>query len=161
MKGKGIIMKVILQIDLKGTGKKGQLVEVSDGYARNYLLPRKLVLEANNQNLNVMKTQAKAKEHHISESKTSALEIKEKLLTCVLEISAKAGSGGRLFGSVTTKEIAEELLKVYKIEIDKRKIILNEPIKAFGDFSVEVKLYTDVVGIINVRVKGLDILHTS
>lgn len=147
-------MKVILQVDLKGHGKKGQLVEVSDGYARNYLLPRKLVLEANNQNLNVMKTQAKAIEHHILESRTSSLEIKEKLMTSVLEISAKAGAGGRLFGSVTTKEIAEELLKVYKIEIDKRKIILTEPIKAFGDYIIDVKLYHNVVGKINVRVKN-------
>jgi large subunit ribosomal protein L9 len=146
-------MKVILQADVKGQGKKGQLVDVSDGYARNFLLPRKLAVEANNQNMNVMKTQQAAKEHHIAEEKTNALHLKERLSNATVEIVAKAGTGGRLFGSVTSKEIAEELFKAEKIEIDKRKIVLDEPIKAFGMYTVDVKLYPEIVAELKIRVK--------
>lgn len=145
-------MKVILQTDLKGHGKKGQLVEVSDGFARNYLLPRKLATEANKQNLTVMETQNKAKIHHIEEEKESAMEIKNMLSEIIVDIKAKAGTGGRLFGSVTSKEIAEELLKVHRIDIDKRKILLLEPIKTFGTYSCEVKIVHNITGNLTVRV---------
>jgi large subunit ribosomal protein L9 len=117
------------------------------------LLPKKLAVQANNQNMNVMKTRQAAKEHHIAEEKTNALNLKEKISNATVEIVAKAGTGGRLFGSVTSKEIAEELLKVEKIEIDKRKIILEEPIKAFGNYSVDIKLYPEVVATLKIRVK--------
>ena len=145
-------MKVILQQDVKGHGKKGQMVEVSDGYARNFLLPRKLAVEATAENVNTMKMQDKAKKAREAEEKAQAQAIAEQLKTFQVKIAAKAGQGGRLFGSVTSKEISEELKAQQKLDINKTKIVLPDPIKGFGTFEVKCKLGYEVVGVINVVV---------
>lgn len=146
-------MKVILQKDVKGQGKKGQMVEVSDGYARNFLFPKKLAVEANADNVNVMKQKKAAEEARIAREKAAAQELAEKLKSCMVMISAKAGNGGRLFGSVTTSEIADGLKKQFGIEIDRHKIVMSENIKAFGTYELKVKLYNDVTGSVFVTVK--------
>ena len=146
-------MKVILQKDVKGQGKKGQLVEVSDGYARNFLFPKKLAVEASADNLNVMNQKKAAEEARIAREKAAAQELAEKLKSCMVVIAAKAGNGGRLFGSVTTSEVAEGLKKQFNIEIDRHKIVMAENIKAFGTYELKVKLYNDVAGTIYVTVK--------
>ncbi len=146
-------MKVILQKDVKGQGKKGQLVEVSDGYARNFLFPKKLAVEASADNMNVMKQKQAAEEARIAREKAAALELSEKLKSCMVIVSAKAGNGGRLFGSVTASEVSEALMAQFGIEIDRHKIVMNENIKAFGTYELKVKLYNDVAGTIFVTVK--------
>ena len=145
-------MKVILQQDVKGQGKKGQMVEVSDGYARNFLLPRKLAVEANNDNVNTMKLQEKARKAKEAAEKAEAEAVAEKLKESVVKISAKAGTGGRLFGAVTSKEIAEGLKAQYGIEINKSKIVQEEPIKTFGTYQLKAKLGYEVVGTVYVVV---------
>ena len=120
-------MKVILQQDVKGQGKKGQMVNVSDGYARNFLLPRKLAVEATAENVNTMKMQDKAKKAREAEEKAQAQALSEKLQSCPVKIAAKAGQGGRLFGSITSKEISEELKKQYGLDVNKSKLVLPEP----------------------------------
>lgn len=145
-------MKVILQQDVKGHGKKGQMVEVSDGYARNFLLPKKLAVEATAENVNTMKMQDKAKKAREAEEKAQAEAISAQLQTCQVKISAKAGQGGRLFGSVTSKEISEALKAQHKLDINKAKIVLADPIKSFGAFQIKCKLGYEVVGTINVIV---------
>ena len=145
-------MKVILQQDVKGHGKKGQMVEVSDGYARNFLLPRKLAVEATAENVNTMKMQDKAKKAKEAEEKAQAQAVAEQLKACQVKISAKAGQGGRLFGSVTSKEISEALKSQHKLDINKTKIVLADPIKSFGTFEVKCKLGHEVVGTIHIVV---------
>ena len=145
-------MKVILQQDVKGHGKKGQMVEVSDGYGRNYLLPRKLAVEATAENVNTMKMQDKAKKAREAEEKAQAQATAEKLKSCQVKISAKAGQGGRLFGSITSKEIAEELKKQHGLDVNKSKIVQSDPIKAFGSYEVKCKLGYEVTGTIYVLV---------
>ena len=145
-------MKVILQQDVKGHGKKGQSVEVSDGYARNYLIPRKLALAATADNLNNAKQQEKAKLRKIEQDKDLAREVSAKLEGIVVKISAKAGEGGRLFGSVTSAEISDELLKQHGITIEKNKLVLDEHIKTFGAYSVKAKLGNEISGVVNVIV---------
>ena len=145
-------MKVILQQDVKGQGKKGQMVEVSDGYARNFLLPRKLAVEANADNVNTMKLQEKARKAKEAAEKAEAEAVAEKLKESVVKISAKAGTGGRLFGAVTSKEIAEGLKAQYGIEINKSKIVQEEPIKTFGTYQLKAKLGYEVTGMVNVVV---------
>lgn len=145
-------MKVILQADVKGQGKKGQLVEVSDGYARNFLLPKKLAIPASADNVHKMKMQDKAKKLQMEQEKAEALEISEKLKSSVVKISAKAGSGGRLFGAVTSKEISEALESQYGIVVAKAKIVQDEPIKSFGSFELKCKLGHEVTGTIYVVV---------
>ena len=145
-------MKVILQQDVKGHGKKGQMVEVSDGYGRNFLLPRKLAVEATAENVNTMKMQDKAKKAKEAEEKAQAQAIAEQLKGFQVKISAKAGQGGRLFGSVTSKEISESLKEQYKLDINKTKIVLPDPIKSFGTFEVKCKLGHEITGTINVVV---------
>lgn len=145
-------MKVILQQDVKGHGKKGQMVEVSDGYARNFLLPRKLAVEANAENINTMKMQDKAKKAREAEEKAQAMATAEQLKACAVKIPAKAGQGGRLFGSVTSKEISEALKAQHKLDINKAKIVLPDPIKGFGTFEVKCKLGYEVIGVIHVVV---------
>ena len=145
-------MKVILQQDVKGQGKKGQMVEVAEGYGRNYLLPRKLAVEANAENVNTMKMQDKAKKAKEAEEKAQAEATAEKLKGCQVKIYAKAGQGGRLFGSVTNKEISEALKAQHKLDVNKSKIVLPDPIKGFGTFEVKCKLGYEVVGVINVVV---------
>ena len=145
-------MKVILQQDVKGQGKKGQLIEASDGYARNFLLPRKLAVEATADNLNTMKLQEKAKKAKEAAEKAEAEAIAAKLKTITVTIPAKAGNGGKIFGSITTKEVAERLQKDHGITVDKRKIQLSDPIRAYGKYDLTVKLYADITGNIHVLV---------
>lgn len=137
-------MKVILLTDVKGSGKKGELVNVSDGYARNFLFPRKLAKEANAQAMNELKNAEQAKQHKIEVDKAAANEAAKKINGKTLKLYANAGQGGRLFGSVTAKEVAEELKKCYGIEVDKRKLELSSEIKSFGTFECEVKLYAGI-----------------
>lgn len=145
-------MKVIFQADVKGKGKKGELKEVSDGYARNFLLPKKLAVEASTDNMNTMRQQAKAKAKQMAEEKAQAEATAEKLKTIVVKISAKAGTGGRLFGSITSKEVSEELKKQFDVVIEKNKIVQADAIKGFGTFEMKCKLGHEVVGTINVVV---------
>ena len=145
-------MKVILQQDVKGQGKKGQLVDVSDGYARNYLLPRKLAVEATADNMNVMKLQEKARQAKEAEERAQAQAIADQLKGVSVRITAKAGSAGRLFGAVTTKEISDALKAQHGIEISKAKLVLEEPIKSFGGYELKAKLGYDVVGTVKVTV---------
>lgn len=145
-------MKVILTKDVKGQGKKDQLVEVSDGYARNFLLPRKLAIPADNQSMTELKNKEAARQHKIDTERAAAKEIAEKLTAIVVKIKVGSGADGRLYGSVTTKEIAERLEKDFGIAVDKRKITLATPIKAYGTYTLDVRLYTDVAGKINVVV---------
>ena len=145
-------MKVILQQDVKGQGKKGQMVEVSDGYGRNFLLPRKLAVEATAENVNTMKMQDKAKKAREAEEKAQAQALAEQLKRCQVKIAAKAGQGGRLFGSITSKEISEELKKQYDLDVNKSKIVMAEPFKAFGSYEVKCKLGYEVTGTIYVLV---------
>ena len=145
-------MKVILQQDVKGQGKKGQLVDVSDGYARNFLLPKKLAVIATAENLNTMKQQEKARKAQEAAEKAEAEATAKKLEGLTVKIAAKAGEGGRLFGAVTSKEIAEELNKQYGLNVPKQKIVLEEPIKTFGVHRVKAKLYQDIAGEILVQV---------
>ena len=145
-------MKVILQKDVKGHGKKGQLVEVSDGYGRNYLLPRKLAVEASAENMNTMKMQEKARLAKEAAEKAEAEATALKLKECMVKIPAKAGSGGKLFGSVTSKEISEALKQQYVIDIPKSKIVQDEPIKSFGTFELKCKLGYEVTGTLYVTV---------
>ena len=120
-------MKVILQQDVKGQGKKGQLVEVSEGYGRNFLLPRKLAIEATTDAINTLNLKEKARKAEEARQKAEAEEISKKLKDCPVKLTAKAGNGGKLFGAVTTKEIAEGLKKQYNIDIPKQKLVLDEP----------------------------------
>lgn len=145
-------MKVILLTDVKGTGKKGELVNVSDGYARNFLLPRKLAKEANTQAMNELKNAERAKEYKIESEKNAALESKNKLDNQTIKFHAKAGKNGKLFGSITSKEISSEIAKLYNIKIDKRKIILQDDVKSYGTFTCQVKLYTGISATINIVV---------
>ena len=145
-------MKVILQRDVKGQGKKGQMVDVSDGYARNFLLPRKLAVEATAENVNTMKMQDKAKRAREAEERAAALTAAEQLKGCQVKIAAKAGQGGRLFGAITSKEISEELKAQYGLDVNKSKIVQAEPIKAFGSYEVKCKLGYEVTGTMYVLV---------
>ena len=145
-------MKVILQQDVKGHGKKGQMVEVSDGYARNFLLPRKLAVEATADNLNTMKLQEKAKKAKEAAEKAEAEAIAAKLKDITVTIPAKAGNGGKIFGSITTKEIAEQLKAQQGIDLPKAKLVLADPIKAFGGYELKAKLGYEVTGTFKVMV---------
>ena len=145
-------MKVILQQDLKGQGKKGQLVEVSEGYARNYLLPRKLAIPATTDAINTMNLKEKARRAEEARQKAEAEATAEKLKECQVKLTAKAGNGGRLFGAVTTKEISEGLKAQYGIDIPKQKLVLEDPIKAFGSYQIKAKLGFEVVGTVYVSV---------
>lgn len=145
-------MKVIFNVDVKGQGKKGEMKEVSEGYGRNYLLPRKLAVEATADNLNAMRMKEKAKAAAIAAEKAKATENAKALESIIVKIPAKAGSGGRLFGSVTSKEISENLMKQHGIEIDSKKIIQSDPIKTFGSFDVKCKFGYEINGTIHVLV---------
>ena len=145
-------MKVILQQDVKGQGKRGQLVNVSDGYARNFLLPKKLAVPANADNMNKMIMQDKAKKAQMEAEKAEAQATAEKLKELMVQIPAKAGAGGRLFGAVTSKEISEALAEQHQVEIAKTKLVLDEPIKACGGYQIRAKLGYEVTGTVNVMV---------
>lgn len=145
-------MKVILQQDVKGQGKKGQLIEASDGYARNFLIPKKLAVAATAENLNTMRQQEKAKLAQEAAERAAAMEMVEKLKGCMVKIPAKAGNGGKLFGSVTSKEVSEALKAQFGLDIAKAKIVLPDPIKAFGTYQLKCKLGYEISGTINVVV---------
>ena len=145
-------MKVILQQDVKGQGKKGQMVEVSEGYARNFLLPRKLAIVATTDAINTMNLKEKARKAEEARQKAEAEATAEKLKECMVKLTAKAGNGGRLFGAVTTKEISEGLKAQYGVDIPKQKLVLDEPIKAFGSYQIKAKLGFEVVGTVYVSV---------
>ncbi|MCD7852632.1 MAG: 50S ribosomal protein L9 [Oscillospiraceae bacterium] len=145
-------MKVIFTTDVKGQGKKGELKEVAEGYGRNYLLPRKLAVEANADNLNALRLKEKARAAQLAAEKAKAEENAARLEQIVVKISAKAGSAGKLFGSVTTREISEALQKQHGIEIDRQKLVLPEPIKGFGSFEVKCKFGYEVSGTVHVLV---------
>lgn len=145
-------MKVIFNVDVKGQGKKGEMKEVSEGYGRNYLLPRKLAVEATADNMNAMRLREKAKAAQIAAEKEKAMENARQLESIVVKIAAKAGSAGKLFGSITSKEISEELEKQHGIEIEKQKIIQAEPIKSFGSYEVKCKFGYEINGTIHVLV---------
>ena len=137
-------MNVILKQDVKGLGKKGEMVKTSDGYARNFLFPRGLAMEANKQAMSELKNRQEAENYRIATETAKAKEAAAKLEGKTLKLTANAGQNGRLFGSVTAKEITEELKKQYGVDVDKRKIELDGDIKAFGTYRCEVKLYTGI-----------------
>ena len=139
-------MKVILLTNVKGLGKKDEMVEASDGYARNYLIPKKLAIIADNKAQNELKGKESARQFKIDEEKKAAREIASRLEGTVVKIKAASGADGRLYGAVTAKDIAEALEKDFGIVVDKRKMELADAIKTYGTYSVSVKLYTDVVG---------------
>ena len=145
-------MKVILQQDVKGQGKKGQMVEVSEGYARNFLLPRKMAVPATADAINTMNLKEKAKKAEEARQKALAEETAEKLKQCQVKLTARAGGNGKLFGAVTTKEISEGLMKQYEIDIPKQKLVLEEPIKAFGNYEVKARLGFEVTATVYVSV---------
>ena len=145
-------MKVILLADIKGVGKKDQVINAADGYARNYLLPKKLAVEANTENMSKLKSKNDSKQFKKDTEKKEAEETAKKLKGIMLKIKVKAGENGKIFGGVTAKEISEGLKQNYKIEVDKKKIILNEAIKTLGTFDVEIKLYEGIIGTLKVDV---------
>ena len=146
-------MKVILLQDVKGQGKKGQLIDVSDGYARNFLLPKKLAQEATADNINTMKMNDKALQERRQKEREEALALSKVLKEMTLVVTAKGGGAGRLFGSVTNAEIADALEKNHKIKLDKRKIVLDDPIKNVGTYTVRCKLGYEVVAELKVEIK--------
>ena len=146
-------MKVMLTQDVKGQGKKDQIIEVSDGYARNFLLPKKLAIIADAKAVNEAKNKEASLNHKIEVAKAEANAIAQKLTTITVRINESAGNDNRLYGAVTSKDIAEKLAKDHGITIDKKKITLSEPIKTFGTYKAEVKLYgAEITGIITVQV---------
>ena len=145
-------MKVIFNVDVKGQGKKGEMKEVSEGYGRNYLLPRKLAVEATADNMNALRLKEKAKAAAIAAEKAKALENAKQLESVVVKIAAKAGSAGKLFGAVTSQEISDALKEQYGIEIEKQKIIQSEPIKSYGSYEVKCKFGYEINGVIHVLV---------
>ena len=145
-------MKVILLQDVKGKGKKGQMIEVSDGYARNYMLPRKIAVEATADAVNTMRMNDKATQERIAREKAEAMEISKKLREMTLTVTAKGGGAGRLFGSVTNQEIADALAKT-GIKLDKRKITIAEPIKNVGTYTVTCKLGYEISAPLTVKIE--------
>lgn len=145
-------MKVILQQDIKGQGKKGQLKEVSDGYARNYLLPRGLAVAATADNLNAMRLKDKARQAQIAREREQAQQYAEKLGAVIVHLKARGGEGGKLFGSVTSSQIAEALAAQHGIAIEKNQIVQTEPIRQFGAFQVKCRLGYEITGTIHVMV---------
>ena len=145
-------MKVIFQQDVRGQGKKGEMKEVSEGYGRNYLLPRGLAVEANKDNLNTLALKEKARKAQEARERAEAEEAAAKLKDVIVTVRAKAGANGRLFGSVTSQEIVDALREQHGIEIEKNRIVQSEPIKQFGSYEVKAKLGSEVSGTINVLV---------
>lgn len=146
-------MKVILLKDVKGTGKKNEVKEVSDGYARNFLLPKKLAVPADNTNMKELNEKNKSKENKAQKEYEAAVELGKKMEELNVVIYSKAGDGGRLFGSITSKDIAEQIKKQHNIEVDKRKITLDEPIRVLGSRFVDIKIHQKVTTKIRVDVK--------
>ena len=145
-------MKVILQQDVRGQGKKGQMIEVAEGYARNFLLPRKLAVPATADAMNTMKLQEKARKAEEARLKAEAEAVAEKLKGAVVKLTAKAGANGKLFGAITSKEISEGLMSQHGIELAKQKIVVEEPIKAYGTYELKAKLGFEISGTVYVVV---------
>lgn len=148
-------MKVILQADVKALGKKGQICDVADGYARNYLFARGLAVEATTGNMTELAHKKAAEDRRKEKEKQDALALAQKLSSIIVEVATKTGEGGRLFGSVTSKEIADALKKQHGIELDKRKIELKEPIKTLGTFAAQVKLHPEASAKLQIHVTGI------
>ena len=146
-------MKVILTKDVKGKGKKGQMIEVSDGYARNFMLPKKLAIEATADAVNTMRMNDKATQERIAREKAEALAVSKKLRELTVTVTAKGGGNGRLFGAVTTQEIAAALEKQAGIKLDKRKIVLNDTIKNVGTYTVTCKLGYEITAPLSVKIQ--------
>lgn len=147
-------MKVILKADIKGVGKKDEVINASDGYARNYLLPRNLAVEANSENMSKLKAKQESNAFKKSKEKESAMELAQKLERILLKVQVRTGENGKIFGGVSSKEIAENLNKDYKYVVDKKKIDLKEPIKELGTKTVDIKLYEGVIAHLKVDVIG-------
>ena len=145
-------MKVILQQDVKGQGKKGEMIEVSEGYGRNFLLPRKLAVPATADAINTMNLKEKARKAEEARLKAEAQAIAEKLKGCQVKIAAKGGSEGKLFGAVTSAAIADALKAQYDMDVDSKKLVIDEPIKAYGSYQVKAKLGFEVSGTVYVTV---------
>ena len=145
-------MKVVLLQDVKAQGKKDQIVEVSDGYARNFLFPKKLAVPADAKVINDIKSKQSSAKHREEVERENARALSKKLGETTVTVTAEAGADGRFYGAVTSKDIAEALKAQFAIEVDKRKILLDAPIKAFGTYKIEIKLYADISGKLNVKV---------
>lgn len=148
-------MKVILLKDVKAQGKKGDVINVSDGYANNFLLKRGLAAPATNDNMNKLNNEKSAQAHRKEVERNAALALKEVIQDKTVSLQAKAGDGGRLFGSVTTMDIADAIKKEWNVELDKRKIMLNDPIKSVGSYTVEAKIHPEVTATFTVAIKEL------
>ena len=148
-------MKVILLQDVKGKGKKGQMIEVSDGYARNFMLPRKLATEATADAVNTMRMNDKAAAEKAARERAEALETSKKLREMTITVTAKGGGAGRLFGSVTNQEIADALAKASGIKLDKRKIVISDPIKSVGTYTVQCKLGYEITAPLTVKIQEI------
>ena len=146
-------MKVILQQDIRGKGKRGQMIAVSDGYARNYMLPRKLAVEATADNVNTMRMNDKATQERQAKERAEALELRNRMKDMTVVVTAKGGGAGRLFGSVTNTEVSEALAKQAGVQLDKRKIVLDEPIKSVGVYTVKCKLGYEINAELKIEVK--------
>jgi len=147
-------MKVILTQDVKNLGKKDDMVEVNDGYARNFLLPRGLAVEANARNMNIMKSRKEAEQSKKERELKEAQEVANRLKDVVLTIKAKSGENGKLFGSITSMDISNSLKSQFNVNVDKKKIVLNDPIKMLGTYEIELKLYPTVTGKLILKVVG-------
>ena len=145
-------MKVILTQDIKGVGKKDEIINANDGYARNFLLPRKLAVEVNAQNMSELQGRKDSANFKKDQEKQNALSIQEKLTKVKLKIKVKAGENGKIFGSITSKEIATELKNQSNIEIDKKKILLKDSIKELGTFNIQIKLYESIIGNLKIEI---------
>lgn len=148
-------MKVILLQDVKGKGKKGQMIEVSDGYARNYMLPRKIAMEATADAVNTMRMNDKAAAEKAAKERAEALEVSKKLREMTLVVTAKGGGAGKLFGSVTNQEIADALKEKTGIALDKRKIVISDPIKSVGTYTVQCKLGYEITAPLTIKIEEL------
>lgn len=146
-------MKVILTQDVRGQGKRGQMIEVSDGYARNFLLPRKLAQEATADNINTMRMNDKTTQERQAKERAEALELRNRMKDMTVVVTAKGGGAGRLFGSVTNTEVSEALAKQAGVQLDKRKIVLDEPIKSVGVYTVKCKLGYEINAELKIEVK--------
>lgn len=145
-------MKVILKADIKGVGKKDEVINASDGYARNFLFPKNLAVEANNENMSKLKAKQDSNAYKKSQEKEEAEKIADRLSKILLKIKVKSGANGKIFGGVSSKEIADNLEKQYQIKIDKKKIDLKETIKTLGTINVEIKLFEGVIGKLKIDV---------
>jgi large subunit ribosomal protein L9 len=145
-------MKVILLQNVKNLGKKDQVIDVADGYAMNFLFPKKLAVKVSDHSLDVQNKELKKQQQEVEKKKVEALRIKKELESIFLIVKIKAGKDGKMFGSVTTKQVADELLKLHKLEIDRRKFLDTDPINRFGPIKLRIELFKDVIGEVNVEV---------